>query len=183
MGIPTSEEYASRMRFLHSCFECYLKDSLKKCGNKFWHHRNAPKIITNAYYSLASAMREELSRDVTIPPGDDRKRIDRHKIAAGLLCTICAFQPIRLASDLHREIPYFNALFGIYVVGIFFEKWHKDRGLSFQITYCGNKFLSENLKWLSLHPDEIPHQFMAQTLYLFEMTCMLEKDALDRAGK
>ncbi len=164
---------------LHSCFDGFIADSLNKRDRKFWYHRNAPKIITDSYYTLASIMRGELSRDVSIPPGDDRKRIDRHKIASGLLCAICGSQPIRLQDDLRKSIQDFNALFAFYVVGAFFEKWYEDRGLSFQITESGHRFLSEHLKWLALHPSEVQHQCMAQMMYLFEMTCMHEKRLIE----
>lgn len=176
---PTTEEYAARMRFLHRCLERFLSWAEKTRGKRLYFHRNASRELADYYYRLAAQMREELDASIPVPDGDDRRRIDRHKIAAGLLKTINALRPIRMLENINEEQPGFNALFGYYVVVAFFEQWHESTGRNFSVTPCGRAFAVANIWWLKNHQHDVPHQLMAQTLYLFEMTCMLEKQVID----
>ncbi len=171
---PTVEEYAARMRFLHCCLEGFVVQMGQLRSKKFYFQRTAPKLIADAYYKIAEQMRAELRASIPVADGDDRRRIDRHKIAAGLLKTINALQPIRLAENLDEEQPGYNALFGHYMVTAFFVQWHKSMGAIFALTPCGRAFASENVWWLKNHQHDVPHQLMAQTLYLFETCCLLE---------
>ncbi len=181
---PTQEEYAARQRFIFDCLNGFVADFNAKRNKEFYFHRTAPKALTDHYYQVAAKMRSELSLSLPIPLGDDRRRIDRHKIAAGLLKTINALQPIRLAKELRSEQPGYNALLGHYVVTAFFTKWHEANKVKFQLTRSGLAFASENIIWLAMHRYDVPHQLMAQALYLFEACCFLEANSktLDGSG-
>ncbi len=173
---PTVEEYAARMRFLHRCLEEFVIQMRQLRSKNLYFQRTAPKRLADAYYTIAKQMRAELKASTPIAEGDDRRRIDRHKIAAGLLKTINALRPIRVADDLAEEQPGYNALFGYFVVVAFFAQWHKSMGTMFSLTPCGHAFVSANIWWLQNHQHDVPHQLMSQTLYLFEACCLLEAD-------
>ncbi len=181
---PTQEEYAARQRFIYDCLNGFIADFKVKRSKEFYFHRTAPKVLADHYYRVAAKMRSELSPSLPIPSGDDRRRIDRHKIAAGLLKTINALQPVRLMEDIDAGQPGYNALLGHYVVAAFFTQWHEARKVTFQLTPSGLAFASENIIWLAMHRYDIPHQLMAQALYLFETCCFLEANlkTLDGSG-
>jgi hypothetical protein len=81
-------------------------------------------------------------------------------------------QPGESPTDLNSK----SALFcGIALLA----KWQESSEVDLIVSENAKKFIRENIKWLT-GAREIPIQFLAQTLYLFEQLCLAESRSRPR---